>query len=145
MTSRLLSVCNSFTPAEVRETAIASIKEMLYLWPQDMIAILLQIIYRSHSTAADLDAIGLGPFFPRRGHALTLQLGAAAKSIRPPRAMLQMNIPSKTLETHFGQDHVRLAATLPPLKISSFKGSFLFLTGLRLCSYPVFQKLSPFD
>lgn len=106
MTSRLLSVCNSFTPSEVRETAIASIKEMLYLWPQDMIAILLQIIYRSHSTTADLDTIGFGPFFPRRGHPLAIQLGAAAKSIRPPRAMLQMNIPAKALETHFGQDHV---------------------------------------
>ena len=102
MTSRLLTLCNSFTPPEVKEVCLAAIKEMLMLWPQEMLNILTPALHRAHSSTGDTDTIGLGPFFPRRG----VNLGSASnlKTVRPPRPFLQMSVPGNQLEASHGQD-----------------------------------------
>ena len=68
MTSRLLTLCNSFSSHELREICLASVKEMLMLWPNEMLTILVPMFHRSHVAAADTDNSGavLGPYFPRR-------------------------------------------------------------------------------
>jgi hypothetical protein len=62
---RLLTLCNSFTPPEVREVCLAAIKEMLMLWPHEMSNILTPALHRAHSNSGDAETLGLGPFFPR--------------------------------------------------------------------------------
>ncbi len=108
MTSRLLTLCNSFTPPEVREVCLAAIKEMLMLWPHEMLNILTPALHRAHSSTGDSDTIGLGPFFPRRntGGGIGPQLGSSSnlKTVRPPRPFLQMSVPSNQLEAQHGQD-----------------------------------------
>lgn len=96
MTSRLLTLCNSFTPPEVREVCLAAIKEMLMLWSHEMLNILTPSLHRAHSSTGDSDTIGLGPFFPRRNVGIGPQLGSSAnlKTVRPPRPFLQMSVPS---------------------------------------------------
>jgi ubiquitin carboxyl-terminal hydrolase 34 len=106
MTSRLLTLCNSFTPPEVREVCLAAIKDMLMLWPQEMSNILTPALHRAHSNTVDTDNIGLGPFFPRRNVGIGPQLTSSAnlKTVRPPRPFLQMSVPSSQLEAQHGQD-----------------------------------------
>ena len=113
MASRLLTLCNSYTPHEMREVCVATLKEMLMLWPQEMIAILLPHLHRAHTAAAEAyggaggggDAIitNLGPYFPRKNGPSPSSLNL--KAVRPPRPMLQMNVPPTAhLDLHHGQD-----------------------------------------
>ena len=106
MTNRLLTLCNSFTPPEVKEVCIAAVREMLMLWPQEMTSILTPALHRSHSNTGDSDTIGLGPYFPRRSVVIGPQLSATAnlKTVRPPRPFLQMSVPSSQLEAQHGHD-----------------------------------------
>ncbi|XP_059086581.1 ubiquitin carboxyl-terminal hydrolase puf-like [Tigriopus californicus] len=102
MTSRILTLCNTFTPPEMRDTCLAVIKEMLMLWPQEMLNILVPLLHRSHSNASDSEPRDLGPYFPRKGvHALpALNL----KAVRPPRPMIQMMVPASQLDANHDQD-----------------------------------------
>ena len=123
MASRLLTLCNSFTPPEIREVCVATLKEMLMLWPQEMITILLPHLHRAHSAAAEAastsgnaggaaggggaspaDALvaTLGPYFPKKSGPSPSSLNL--KSVRPPRPFLQMNVPTTQLEVHRGMD-----------------------------------------
>ena len=103
---RLLTLCNSFTPLEVREVCLAAVREMLMLWPHEMSNILTPALHRSHSNSGDTDSIGLGPFFPRRTVGIGPQLTSSAnlKTVRPPRPFLQMSVPSNQIDGHHGQD-----------------------------------------
>merc|ERR1719273_1940243 len=90
MTTRLLTLCNSYVPAE-----------MLMLWPTDMLTLLVPLLHRSHNSASEsTENMTLGPYFPRRN----LQPLANLKTVRPPRPMFQMCVPSSQLEGHNGQD-----------------------------------------
>ena len=100
MANRLLTLVNSFTPPELREVSLSAIKEMLMLWPPEMLNILVPLLHRAHSHASDAEAIGLGQYFPRRHNVSTPNMKAA----RPPRPILQMFVPSNQLEAHHGQD-----------------------------------------
>jgi len=66
MTNRLLTLINSFTPPELREVCILAIKEMLMLWPPEMLNILVPVLHRAHSHASDTEPIGLGQFFSKK-------------------------------------------------------------------------------
>ena len=101
MANRLLTLVNSFTPPELREVCLLAIKEMLMLWPPEMLNILVPLLHRAHSHAAEAEAIGLGQYFPRR---INNVAGASLKSVRPPRPILQLFVPSNHLEAHHGQD-----------------------------------------
>ena len=103
MTNRLLTLINSFTPPELREVCILAIKEMLMLWPPEMLNILVPILHRAHSHASDTEPIGLGQYFPRRMNSAG-SVSSSIKSVRPPRPILQMFVPSNQLEAHHGQD-----------------------------------------
>ena len=103
MTNRLLTLINSFTPPELREVCILAIKEMLMLWPPEMLNILVPVLHRAHSHASDTEPIGLGQFFPRRMNS-SGSVSSGIKSVRPPRPILQMFVPSNQLEAHHGQD-----------------------------------------
>ena len=41
-------------------------KEMLLLWPNEMLTILVPMFHRAHVSAADTDTTVMGPNFPRR-------------------------------------------------------------------------------
>jgi len=99
MTSRLVTLCNSFTPTELKETSLSCLKEMLLLWPSEMLSILVPMFHRSHMSASENDVPLIGPYFPRRD-----RRGMSVKSVRPPRPMLQLTVPASQLEASHGQD-----------------------------------------
>ncbi len=123
MASRMLTLCNSYTPPEMRDVCLSTLKEMLYLWPQEMLNILVPMLHRSHSSASSFPgdsstaaaaaaaaaasttnsvSVPLGPYFPRKGGSNSgLQ---SLKAVRPPRPMLQMTVPVGQLEAAHGQD-----------------------------------------
>jgi ubiquitin carboxyl-terminal hydrolase 34 len=104
MTSRLLTLCNSYTPPELREMCFSAVKEMLILWPQEMLAILVPLMHRAHALAGEAASAdtSLGPYFPRKG-LQTPSISSAIKAVRPPRPMLQMSVP-RALDARHGQD-----------------------------------------
>ena len=53
MTGRLLTLCNSFSSPELREVCLACVKEMLMLWPNEMLAILMPMLHRAHMNSAE--------------------------------------------------------------------------------------------
>ena len=66
MTTRLLTLCNSYVPAELREICLMCVKEMLMLWPTDMLTLLVPLLHRSHNSASEsTENMTLGPYFPR--------------------------------------------------------------------------------
>ena len=101
MTTRLLTLCNSFVPGDLREICIENVKQMLMLWPTEMLTILVPLLHRSHNSSSEnSDNVALGPFFPRKN----LQPMGNLKTVRPPRPIFQMSVPSSHLECHNGQD-----------------------------------------
>lgn len=85
----------------MRDVCINTVKEMLMLWPQEMLNILVPMLHRAHSQAASDSSqhIVQGPFFPRKGL-------AKISGVRPPapRPLLQMCVPTGQLEATNGQD-----------------------------------------
>ena len=106
MTSRILTLCNTYTPNDMREVCFSSVKEMLMLWPAEMLAILVPILLRTHQTASEAmgdHGIGLGPFSPRvQNHNLNLTPSKTAS--RPPRPMIQMSVTPATVEVSHGSN-----------------------------------------
>ena len=103
MTSRLLTLCNSFSTSDLREVCLSCVKEMLMLWPNEMLTILVPMFHRAHVSASDSDSsLLLGPFFPRREP--RSGMSANSKSSRPPRPMLQLSVPANQLEASHGED-----------------------------------------
>ena len=102
MTTRLLTLCNSFVPPELKEICIVCVKEMLMLWPTEMLTILVPLLHRAHNSSSSdsSENMALGPYFPRKN----IQSMSNLKTVRPPRPMLQMCVPSSQLEGHNGQD-----------------------------------------
>ncbi|XP_040568738.2 ubiquitin carboxyl-terminal hydrolase 34 [Lepeophtheirus salmonis] len=100
MTGRMLTLCNSFNPPDLRNVCLSGIKEMLLLWPTEMLNILVPMLHRAHTNSSDMDSVGLGPYFPRKGSPNI----PALKTIRPPRPMFQMAVPASQLLAHHGQD-----------------------------------------
>ena len=41
MATRLLTLCNSFVPPDLRDVCLMCVKEMLMLWPNEMLTILV--------------------------------------------------------------------------------------------------------
>ena len=59
------------------------------------------MLHRSHNSSTDSsDTVALGPFFPRKN----MQPMGNLKTVRPPRPMFQMSVPSSQIEGHNGQD-----------------------------------------
>jgi ubiquitin carboxyl-terminal hydrolase 34 len=110
MTSRLLTLCNSYAPPEMRDVCILTVKEMLLLWPSEMLNILVPLLHRAHSSSAgggegtSAGSPNIGPFFPRRSLAAAGLSAAGLKSVRPPRPFLQMSYPSSAFEVSHGVD-----------------------------------------
>ncbi len=108
MSGRILTLCNSYTPPELRDICLLSVREMLMLWPGEMINILVPMLHRAHSTSSYGEvgsgiATNVGPYFPRRsGHPSSVS--ANLKAVRPPRPMLQMSVPASQLECSHGAD-----------------------------------------
>ena len=127
ITNKLFTLVNSFTPMEMREKCIAAVRQMLTLWPKEMLNILVPMLHRAHvATAAQAAAAAaggpeeasegrggsggggggggpemtLGPYFPRKG---SIQLASVnLRTVRPPRPMLQISVPVSQLESHHG-------------------------------------------
>ena len=116
ITNKLFTLVNSFTPMEMREKCIAAVRQMLMLWPKEMLNILVPMLHKAHvtATAAGCGAVGtegggasrgsgemtLGPYFPRKG---SIQLASVnLRTVRPPRPMLQISVPVAQLESHHG-------------------------------------------
>ena len=106
MTGKLLTLCNTYTSHEVREIVFLCVKEMILVWPQDMLNILVPFLHRHHSgnPAAEMyaEGIGLGPFAPRV-QSLNLS-GLNLKQVRPPKPVMQMTVPPNTIEVGHGQN-----------------------------------------
>ena len=63
MTTRLLTLCNSYVPAELREICLMCVKEMLMLWPTDMLTLLVPLLHRSHNSSTETsENMTLGKF-----------------------------------------------------------------------------------
>jgi len=110
--SRLLTLVNTYTPPEMRDTCVVTVREMLLLWPSEMLNILVPLLHRAHSSSAGGGGAGegtstggaaYGPFFPRRGLSAA-SLSGSLKGVRPPRPMLQMSFPSSAFEASHGTD-----------------------------------------
>ena len=121
ITNKLFTLVNSFTPMEMREKCIAAVRQMLMLWPKEMLNILVPMLHRAHVTAAAAGCgagggeggtggagrggggggeMTLGPYFPRKG---SIQLASVnLRTVRPPRPMLQISVPVAQLESHHG-------------------------------------------
>ena len=121
ITNKLFTLVNSFTPMEMREKCISAVRQMLMLWPKEMLNILVPMLHRAHVTAAAAGCgagggeggtggagrggggggeMTLGPYFPRKG---SIQLASVnLRTVRPPRPMLQISVPVAQLESHHG-------------------------------------------
>ena len=112
-TNRLLTLVNSFSPHDLREVCVSALKELLMLWPNEMLSILVPLLHRYHSAhsvaasaaataeageyAASAAATTLGAYFPVRNRR------NLAKRSNSPRAVFQMFVPTCMLEAHYGQ------------------------------------------
>ena len=102
MTSRVFTLCNSYTPPELRDICLTVAKEMLMLWPTEMITILVPMLHRAHSNASDSEPRDLGPYFPQKDSLPLSSLNL--KAVRPPRPFIQMMVPASQLDATHGQD-----------------------------------------
>ena len=46
MAGRILTLCNSYTPHDMKEMCCISLKEMLMLWPREMLNTIVPLLHR---------------------------------------------------------------------------------------------------
>lgn len=104
---KLLTLLNSYTPPEIRQSCFEVLKEMVLTFQKDIILTIVTILRDSHKAFQDSNlVVSMGPYFPRRG-----QKPICSKSnVRPPRPQFQMFLLSNQLEATRGVDEAYDAA-----------------------------------
>ncbi|RWS07088.1 hypothetical protein B4U79_12772 [Dinothrombium tinctorium] len=98
---RLILLLNTYTPAEVRNSCMSVLLELIQIYPKECVPILVQSLGLGHLTFQDQYLnFSAGPYFPRRGQRTTL----SKSSLRPPRPVFQMHFHPKMLEINFGTE-----------------------------------------
>lgn len=100
---RLATLLNTFNPPEMRKLTLEVLKELVRCSPVESINILTPILNHCHTQNPQHSMGPLGTFFPRRnsknsGHmsstsSMPAQWPSSKNIPRPPRPMIQMNIP----------------------------------------------------
>lgn len=99
---RLVTLLNTFNPPEMRRLTLEVLRELVRCVPQDAINILTTLLTHCHTQNPQHSMGPLGTFFPRRSTNKTAQISALPATWppgpknnipRPPRPMIQMNIP----------------------------------------------------
>lgn len=104
---KLLTLLNSYTPPEIRQSCFEVLKELVLTFQKDIILTIVTILRDSHKAFQDSNlVVSMGPYFPRRG-----QKPICSKSnVRPPRPQFQMFLLSNQLEATRGVDEAYDAA-----------------------------------
>ena len=89
MTSRLLTLCNSYSPHDLREVPVLILSSLVLRLHVTFVSYVF-ILSLSHPCFLRMSWTS-GPLPP-------------AKSVRPPRPMLQLAVPANQLESPHGQD-----------------------------------------
>jgi len=104
---RLATLLNTFNPPEMRKLTLDALRELVKCCPAEVVNILTPILTHCHTQNQQQSMGPLGTFFPRRntksGHNNNNSMSSTSmpatwpppsKNIpRPPRPMIQMNIP----------------------------------------------------
>ncbi|EAT35899.1 AAEL011975-PA, partial [Aedes aegypti] len=94
---RLATLLNTFNPPEMRNLALEVLKELVKCAPPEIIStVLVPLLTHCHTQNVAHTMGPLGSYFPRRG--MKAQWPPVSKNTpRPPRPMVQMNIPQSQI------------------------------------------------
>jgi ubiquitin carboxyl-terminal hydrolase 34 len=100
---RLVTLLNTFNPPEMRRLTLEVLRELVRCAPQESINMIVPLLTHCHTHNPQHSMGPLGTFFPRRNTNKSSQMASSSlpatwppgsKNIpRPPRPMIQMNIP----------------------------------------------------
>ncbi|XP_055619621.1 ubiquitin carboxyl-terminal hydrolase puf [Toxorhynchites rutilus septentrionalis] len=94
---RLATLLNTFNPPEMRNIALEVLKELVKCAPPEIIStVLVPLLTHCHTQNVSLTMGPLGSYFPRRGMKATWP-PVSKNTPRPPRPMVQMNIPQSQI------------------------------------------------
>ncbi|CAG7822666.1 unnamed protein product [Allacma fusca] len=102
---KLATLLNTYNCADLRNNAIETLIEFLYIMPLDCLRTLVPLMVHCHSACQDAHTSGMGttmgPYFPKRSNHGGVTIKPA---VRPPRPMLQMAFPHIGHEIAKGND-----------------------------------------
>ncbi|XP_078316021.1 ubiquitin carboxyl-terminal hydrolase 34-like isoform X4 [Crassostrea virginica] len=107
-TKKLLTLLNSFTPPDIRNSAIDVLREMVLTYQSECVHTIVPVLTQVHLAfqESNIPVSSPGPYFPRRG-----QKPIGPKSnIRPPRPQFNMMLHSSQIEATKGVDEMYDAA-----------------------------------
>lgn len=94
---RLATLLNTFNPPEMRNLALEVLKELVKCAPPEIIStVLVPLLTHCHTQNVAHTMGPLGSYFPRRGMKATWP-PVSKNTPRPPRPMVQMNIPQSQI------------------------------------------------
>ncbi|XP_055527268.1 ubiquitin carboxyl-terminal hydrolase puf-like [Wyeomyia smithii] len=94
---RLATLLNTFNPPEMRNIALEVLKELVKCAPPEIIStVLVPLLTHCHTHNVSHTISALGSCFPRRGMKATWP-PVSKNTPRPPRPMVQMNIPQSQI------------------------------------------------
>ncbi|XP_055587463.1 ubiquitin carboxyl-terminal hydrolase puf [Uranotaenia lowii] len=94
---RLATLLNTFNPPEMRNIALEVLKELVKCAPPEIIStVLVPLLTHCHTQNVSHTMGPLGSYFPRRGMKVTWP-PVSKNTPRPPRPMVQMNIPQSQI------------------------------------------------
>ncbi|XP_058454824.1 ubiquitin carboxyl-terminal hydrolase puf [Malaya genurostris] len=94
---RLATLLNTFNPPEMRNIALEVLKELVKCAPPEIIStVLVPLLTHCHAQNVSHAISPLGSYFPRRGMKATWP-PVSKNTPRPPRPMVQMNIPQSQI------------------------------------------------
>lgn len=94
---RLATLLNTFNPPEMRNIALEVLKELVKCAPPEIIStVLVPLLTHCHTQNVSHPMGPLGSYFPRRGMKATWP-PVSKSTPRPPRPMVQMNIPQSQI------------------------------------------------
>lgn len=107
-TKKLLTLLNSYTPPDIRTSAIDVLREMVLTYQSECVHTIVPVLTQVHLAfqESNIPVSSPGPYFPRRG-----QKPIGPKSnIRPPRPQFNMMLHSSQIEATKGVDEMYDAA-----------------------------------
>ncbi|XP_051939696.1 ubiquitin carboxyl-terminal hydrolase 34 isoform X4 [Hippocampus zosterae] len=100
---KLLTLLNSYSPPELRNACLDTLKELLLLSPHDFLHTLVPFLQHNHFTYHHGNIpMSLGPYLPCRENPKLL--GGAKSNVRPPRPELNMCLLPSMVESAKGKD-----------------------------------------
>uniref|UniRef100_T1IPZ0 ubiquitinyl hydrolase 1 n=1 Tax=Strigamia maritima TaxID=126957 RepID=T1IPZ0_STRMM len=96
---KLITLLNSYTPNELRLLCIDILRELIMLYPGEILQTLVPLLTHCHATFQENNvAVTFGPYFPKQGQKLII----SKSNIRPQRPMFQMFLHPSQIEVPKG-------------------------------------------